>query len=158
MDFSIAGILLLDGSSNGAIYALLALAIVLIFAVTRVIFVPQGEFAAYGALTLAMLQLDRVPTGSTSIETRLFDAPFFVPAGPFLLAGLARVPLVPVFSARTGFFSRRIEVGRAVSPPRRPTPAELERLAAAAVAQMEEHIRVYPTQWFHFGTEPHEGN
>ena len=107
---------------------------------------------------IVALQLDRVPTGSTSIETRLFDAPFFVPAGPFLLAGLARVPLVPVFSARTGFFSRRIEVGRAVSPPRRPTPAELERLAAAAVAQMEEHIRVYPTQWFHFGTEPHEGN
>ncbi|TAL65562.1 MAG: branched-chain amino acid ABC transporter permease [Burkholderiaceae bacterium] len=61
MDFSIAGILLLDGSSNGAIYALLALAIVLIFAVTRVIFVPQGEFAAYGALTLAMLQAGHVP-------------------------------------------------------------------------------------------------
>ncbi|MDB6001703.1 MAG: amino acid/amide transporter rane protein 1, family [Rhizobacter sp.] len=61
MDLSIAGILLLDGSSNGAIYALLALAIVLVFAVTRVILVPQGEFAAYGALTLAMLQLGRVP-------------------------------------------------------------------------------------------------
>jgi branched-chain amino acid transport system permease protein len=61
MDLSIAGILLLDGSSNGAIYALLALAIVLVFAVTRVILVPQGEFATYGALTLAMLQLGRVP-------------------------------------------------------------------------------------------------
>lgn len=107
---------------------------------------------------IVALQLDRVPTGSTSIETRLFGAPFFVPAGPFLLAGLARVPLVPVFSARTGFFSRRIEVGHAVVPPRRPRPEQLERLAAAAVAQMEEHIRVYPTQWFHFGTEPDEGN
>ena len=32
---------------------LLALAIVLVFAVTRVIFIPQGEFVAYGALTLA---------------------------------------------------------------------------------------------------------
>ena len=61
MDFSIAGILLLDGANNGAIYALLALAIVLVFAITRVILVPQGEFAAYGALTLAMLQLGRVP-------------------------------------------------------------------------------------------------
>src|SRR6185312_2547747 len=39
----------------------LALAIVLVFAVTRVILVPQGEFAAYGALTLAMLQAGRVP-------------------------------------------------------------------------------------------------
>jgi branched-chain amino acid transport system permease protein len=61
MDFSIASILVLDGVTNGAIYALLALAIVLVFAVTRVIFIPQGEFVAYGALTLAMLQLGQVP-------------------------------------------------------------------------------------------------
>jgi branched-chain amino acid transport system permease protein len=61
MDFSIASILTLDGATNGAIYALLALATVLVFAVTRVIFIPQGEFVAYGALTLAMLQLGRVP-------------------------------------------------------------------------------------------------
>jgi branched-chain amino acid transport system permease protein len=61
MDFSVAGILLLDGVTNGAVYALLALALVLVFAVTRVIFIPQGEFVAYGALTLAMLQLGKVP-------------------------------------------------------------------------------------------------
>src|SRR5881397_3519144 len=61
MDFSIASILALDGSTNGAVYALLALATVLIFAITRVIFIPQGEFVAYGALTLALLQLGRVP-------------------------------------------------------------------------------------------------
>lgn len=61
MDLSIASILMLDGATNGAIYALLALAIVLVFAVTRVIFIPQGEFVAYGALTLAMLQLGQVP-------------------------------------------------------------------------------------------------
>jgi branched-chain amino acid transport system permease protein len=61
MDFSIASILTLDGITNGAIYALLALATVLVFAVTRVIFIPQGEFVAYGALTLALLQLGQVP-------------------------------------------------------------------------------------------------
>ncbi len=61
MDFSIASILLLDGATNGAIYALLALAIVLVFAVTRVIFIPQGEFVAYGALTLALLQMGKMP-------------------------------------------------------------------------------------------------
>jgi len=32
-----------------------------VFAVTRVIFIPQGEFVAYGALTLALLQLGQVP-------------------------------------------------------------------------------------------------
>ena len=61
MDFSIASILTLDGITNGAVYALLALATVLVFAVTRVIFIPQGEFVAYGALTLALLQLGQVP-------------------------------------------------------------------------------------------------
>jgi branched-chain amino acid transport system permease protein len=61
MDFSIASILALDGVTNGAVYALLALSLVLVFAVTRAIFIPQGEFVAYGALTLAMLQLGKVP-------------------------------------------------------------------------------------------------
>ncbi len=61
MDFSIANILLLDGVTNGAVYALLGIAIVLVFTVTRVIFIPQGEFVAYGALTLAILQTGKVP-------------------------------------------------------------------------------------------------
>jgi branched-chain amino acid transport system permease protein len=61
MDFTIASILLVDGLTNGAIYALLGLATVLVFAVTRVIFIPQGEFVTYGALTLAILQTGQVP-------------------------------------------------------------------------------------------------
>jgi branched-chain amino acid transport system permease protein len=61
MNFDIALLLAQDGITNGAIYALLALALVLAFAVTRVIFIPQGEFVAYGALTLVALQAGRVP-------------------------------------------------------------------------------------------------
>ena len=61
MDFEIALLLGQDGITNGAIYALLALALVLAFAVTRVIFIPQGEFVAYGALTLVALQAGRLP-------------------------------------------------------------------------------------------------
>ncbi len=61
MDATIAGILALDGLTNGAVYALLALATVLVFAVTRVILIPQGDFVAFSALTLAMLQMGQVP-------------------------------------------------------------------------------------------------
>jgi len=61
MDATIAGILLLDGITNGAVYALLAIAIVLVFAVTRVIFVPQGEYVAFAALTVGYFQLGQVP-------------------------------------------------------------------------------------------------
>ncbi len=61
MDSDIALILLQDGIVNGAVYALLALSLVLVFSVTRVILIPQGEFVAYGALTYAALDSGRVP-------------------------------------------------------------------------------------------------
>ena len=61
MNLDIALLLAQDGITNGAIYALLALALVLAFSVTRVIFIPQGEFVAYGALTLVALQAGRLP-------------------------------------------------------------------------------------------------
>ncbi|GBF06314.1 branched-chain amino acid ABC transporter, permease component [Deinococcus aerius] len=60
-DPTIFPILAADGLTNGAVYALLALALVLVFAVTRVIFIPMGEFVVFGTLTLASLQLGRVP-------------------------------------------------------------------------------------------------
>jgi branched-chain amino acid transport system permease protein len=61
MDWQIAALLAQDGVTNGAIYALLAIALVMVFAVTRVILIPQGEFVTYGALTLATLQTGRLP-------------------------------------------------------------------------------------------------
>ena len=61
MDFQIAAILAVDGIANGSIYVLIALGTVLIFSVTRVIFVPFGDIAAFAALTLAMLQMGRLP-------------------------------------------------------------------------------------------------
>lgn len=61
MDSQIALLLGQDGIVNGAVYALMALALVLVFSVTRVIFIPQGEFVAFGALTMALLQAGRTP-------------------------------------------------------------------------------------------------
>jgi branched-chain amino acid transport system permease protein len=61
MSFDLAVLLTQDGVTNGAVYALLALTYVLIFTVTRIIFIPQGEFVAFGALTLAGLQSGTMP-------------------------------------------------------------------------------------------------
>jgi branched-chain amino acid transport system permease protein len=61
LDADIALILLQDGVVNGAIYALLALSLVLVFAVTRVIFIPQGELVALGGLTYAALDAGKLP-------------------------------------------------------------------------------------------------
>jgi len=61
MDLQIALMLGQDGVVNGAVYGLIALALVLVFSVTRVIFIPQGEFVAFGALSMAMMQAGKVP-------------------------------------------------------------------------------------------------
>ena len=61
MDSTILLFLLQDGITNGAIYALLGLGLVLVFAVTRVILIPQGEFITYGALTYATLSAGKMP-------------------------------------------------------------------------------------------------
>ncbi|ANN79278.1 branched-chain amino acid ABC transporter permease [Bordetella flabilis] len=62
MNAQIALILGQDGMANGAIYALLALCILLVFSVTRVLLIPQGEFVVYGALCMAALQAGRAPS------------------------------------------------------------------------------------------------
>ncbi|SOE96761.1 amino acid/amide ABC transporter membrane protein 1, HAAT family [Burkholderia sp. D7] len=56
MNAQIVLILGQDGITNGAIYALLALSILLVFSITRVLFIPQGEFVVFGALTMAAMQ------------------------------------------------------------------------------------------------------
>lgn len=56
MDLNIALILGQDGITSGAIYALLALCIILVFTVTRILLIPLGEFSVFGALTLASIQ------------------------------------------------------------------------------------------------------
>jgi branched-chain amino acid transport system permease protein len=61
MDLQIALLLAQDGVVNGAVYGLMALALVLVFSVTRVIFIPQGELVAFAALSMAALQTNRVP-------------------------------------------------------------------------------------------------
>ena len=60
MDLSILALLAQDGLVMGSVYALLALATVLVFTVTRVIFVPQGEFVAFAGLTVACSPLSLV--------------------------------------------------------------------------------------------------
>ena len=61
MSWDIALILAVDGIAGAAIYLLAGLGLVLIFSVTRVIFVPFGDIAVFSALTLAFLEAGRWP-------------------------------------------------------------------------------------------------
>jgi len=61
MDTTIFLFLLQDGIINGSVYALVALALVLVFTVTRVILIPQGEFITFATLTVVALENGRLP-------------------------------------------------------------------------------------------------
>ena len=61
MNAQIAAILAIDGIASGAIYVLIAIGFVLVFVVTRVLYVPFGDIAAFTVLTLAALETGQVP-------------------------------------------------------------------------------------------------
>ena len=84
MDLTILLMLAQDGVTTGAIYVLLALGLVLVFSVTRVIFIPLGELMAFAALSLVALQAGAMP------------------APAWLLAGLGAVCFVADLAAWRG--------------------------------------------------------
>ncbi len=109
MTAELALLLAQDGIANGAIYVLVALGIVLIFLVTRVVFVPFGDLVAYAALTLAALQEGQRP-GTLWLVLVLAVAAFAFEACTLLRAGAARrlpraallwlvLPALPVLAA-----------------------------------------------------------
>lgn len=61
MNGNIAVLLAQDALINGAIYVLLALTLVMVFSITRVILIPQGEILSLAALTLAAIETGIVP-------------------------------------------------------------------------------------------------
>jgi branched-chain amino acid transport system permease protein len=62
LNTTIALLLGQDGLTNGIIYALVSIALLLVFVVTRILLVPQGEFVALGALTLVQLGKGQSPS------------------------------------------------------------------------------------------------
>jgi len=61
MDATLLFFLLLDALQNGVVYGLLAMALVLVFAVTRVILVPIGELMMFAPLSYVWLLEGQLP-------------------------------------------------------------------------------------------------
>ena len=102
-------ILGIDGIATGSIYILVGLGLVLIFSVTRVVFVPFGDIVAFSALTLASMQLGRMP-GTVYMIATLAVLACLVETGQHLyrrqpqriaraLFGYGVLPLVPAVIA-----------------------------------------------------------
>ncbi|HEV2156767.1 branched-chain amino acid ABC transporter permease [Bradyrhizobium sp.] len=113
MNTTIMLFLVQDGITNGAIYALLGLALVLVFAVTRVILIPQGEFVTYGALTYASLAAGQMPgtaklalaLGIGAFVFDLFTARKALHARLILRSFIANIVLPAIVLALTIYFA-----------------------------------------------------
>lgn len=116
---------------------------------------PALEHLQNGGIVAA--QIDRAPEARAAIPAELFGEPFLVPRGPFALAGLAGVPIAPVFVAHRPNGDYQIVSGSPQTPSRRPTPEELRAQARAILRQFEEYLREFPTQWYHFGPAASRG-
>ncbi|ETR74735.1 ABC transporter permease [Afipia sp. P52-10] len=111
MDTTIFLFLLQDGVTNGAVYALLGLALVLAFAVTRVILIPQGEFVTFGALTYATLATGKLPgtvwlvalMGAAAFVFDMWSMRLSLRLGPVLRSAILYLllPLAILLIART---------------------------------------------------------
>jgi KDO2-lipid IV(A) lauroyltransferase len=100
---------------------------------------------------IVALQLDRMSGPGGARPIRFFGtlAPF--PSGPFVLARLARAPLIPVFVPRRGTRHYAVRVGRSFLIGREAREGNvLERVMRDVVAEFEAIIREFPTQWFQF--------
>jgi predicted LPLAT superfamily acyltransferase len=73
-----------------------------------------------------------------------------VPEGPFRLAALANVPIVPIFARRTAHFQYDLLVYPAIELGRTARSSELTAAAQTAADAMADFIAKNPTQWFNF--------
>ena len=124
MDGEIAAILAMDGIASGAIYVLIGLGFVLIFAVTRVIFEPFGDIAAFTALSLASLETGTRPgtvglVAALAVLATAFEAVALVRARAFerlpravlLYLVLPLVPAAAVWFAAGSALSMPVRIG-----------------------------------------------
>src|SRR5690606_29529937 len=95
---------------------------------------PALEHLSRGGVIVA--QLDRVPVSRPPLWGQLMGKPFPVPRGLFLLAGLARVAIVPVFTARLVAGRKVAEVGQPIFVRHRASEEVLMDAAQLAVRQL----------------------
>jgi lauroyl/myristoyl acyltransferase len=99
---------------------------------------------------IVALQMDRVPDGMTSRSVELFGGPGAIPEGPLRLAQLTGVPIIPVFSSRTGHRRYEVHMGKPVTVPRRAPRVEIDAAAQALADELTAFVSAHPTQWFPF--------
>ena len=101
---------------------------------------------------IVSIQGDRAEGDVGQIDGRLFETNVRLPNGPFVLALAARVPIYPLFIARSGYRSYEIIVREPISLVRTGQAREDDIAAAVAkwCAVLEELLAERWDQWFAF--------
>lgn len=123
----------------------------------RVIFSDESVFSSIALIRalrrneIVAMQIDRMSGAAGARLLPFLGAPAPFPAGPFVLARLAGVPVIPVFVARVGTRRYRMEFGKGITIPRHVRdPQAQDRAMLEIVGQLEDVVRRHPTQWFQF--------
>jgi KDO2-lipid IV(A) lauroyltransferase len=123
----------------------------------RIVFSDASTFSSLGLIAalrrneVVAIQLDRAAGAGGLRRLPFLGAPAPFPSGPFVLARLARSPIVPVFVPRIGRRHYEIRFGERIDVPREARdPAILDGVMGDAVRQLEDAVRRDPTQWFQF--------
>jgi phosphatidylinositol dimannoside acyltransferase len=99
---------------------------------------------------IVALQIDRAPAGMRTRTVTMFGGPGRMPEGPLRLAAMTGAPVVPVFAARMGHRSYRVQAHAPIRLPRGAGAVELDVAAQRVAESLEAFVREHPTQWFHF--------
>jgi predicted LPLAT superfamily acyltransferase len=96
---------------------------------------------------------DRIARGDKVIEAEFFGKSAAFPAGPFVLAGLARAPVMLCFGLHCG--ERRYEIhfepfADPLTMARERRDLELQAWVGKFAARLEYFCRRYPFNWFNF--------
>lgn len=100
---------------------------------------------------LVAVQGDRAALGGRTVRVDLFGRPFDLPAGPFILARVAGVPVLPVFVLREARFRYRAVFRSPIRVPNTADrSADIRAAADAMVRAIEWAITEQPHQWYCF--------
>jgi KDO2-lipid IV(A) lauroyltransferase len=122
----------------------------------RIIYSDSSVFSSLNMIRalqrneLVAMQLDR-PMGAGGMRlVPFFGAPALFPSGPFVLARLSGVPIMPVFVPRLGTRHYAIRVGAPITIPRARDPHAQRQAMGQIVHALEDIVREFPSQWFQF--------
>jgi len=106
--------------------------------------------AALRAGEIVAMQGDRVYRGK-GIAVPFFGRPTLFPAGPFVLAHVAGVPVIPGLVVRTGWLRYKMLVGQPVTlAPAEPRDAAVDQAMKTCVVFLERYLEHWPSQWLNF--------